>query len=164
MNRLLLSLMLAGVFTGSSFAQKTVKFDFQTSQARLLDVNPNTYVKPLIAELAVDTKKGRIRDSWVLDAVELNSRVINGNDNATLQNLRSYAVFKSSEKHSCDVIVAATFDIHLNENGATINVVGYPANFTNWFTGLTSDYEWILLERGQTNDNEAPIVGNPIKK
>ena len=65
MNRLLLSLMLAGVFTGSSFAQKTVKFDFQTSQARLLDVNPNTYVKPLIAELAVDTKKGRIRDSWV---------------------------------------------------------------------------------------------------
>ena len=62
------------------------------------------------------------------------------------------------------MIVAATFDIHLNENGATINVVGYPANFTNWFTGLTSDYEWILLERGQTNDNEAPIVGNPIKK
>lgn len=163
MHKYIITLILASGMALSATGQKTVKFDFQTSQARLLDVNPNTYVKPLIAELNVDKTKGRIRDKWILDAIELNSRVFKDDDNATIQNLRSYAVFKSSEKHNCDVIVAATFDIHITENGAEINIVGYPANFVNWTTGVTADYDWILLERGETNDNSAPIVGKQPK-
>lgn len=130
-------------------AQKTVKFDYQTSQARLLDVNPTTYVKPLVAELVVDTSNGRIRDKWELNAAELASRVISGDDNATVRNLRSYAVFKSSEKHNCDVVVAATFDVRITESGAQITIVGYPANFTNWNSSKTADYDWIMLEKGE---------------
>lgn len=142
---------IAAVSTTLAADQKTVKFDFQTSQARLLDVNPSTYVRPLIAELSIIGS--RIRDKWELTTEELNARWIKNDDNATLQNLRSYAVFKSSEKHNCDVIVAATFDIHLTENGAAISIVGYPASFSNWATGTNADYNWITIERGYTQDN-----------
>ncbi|MDE6175041.1 MAG: hypothetical protein K2F88_05705 [Duncaniella sp.] len=134
------------VSCGSLHAQKTVKFDYQTSQARLLDVNPTTYVKPLVAELVVDTSNGRIRDKWELNAAELAARVITGDDNATVRNLRSYAVFKSSEKHDCDVVVAATFDVRITESGAQISIVGYPANFANWSSSKIADYEWIMIE------------------
>lgn len=136
------------VSCGSLHAQKTVKFDYQTSQARLLDVNPTTYVKPLVAELVVDTSDGRIRDKWELNAAELAARVIPGDDNATVRNLRSYAVFKSSEKHDCDVVVAATFDVRITESGAQISIVGYPANFANWSSSKIADYEWIMIEKG----------------
>ena len=137
------------VFSGSLQAQKTVKFDYQTSQARLLDVNPTTYVKPLVAELVVDTSNGRIRDKWELNAAELAARVIPGDDNATVRNLRSYAVFKSSEKHNCDVVVAATFDVRITESGAQISIVGYPANFANWSSSKIADYDWIMIEKGE---------------
>lgn len=132
-----------------SYAQKTVKFDYQTSQARVLDVNPSTYVKPLVAEVIVDSSKGRIRDSWILTSDELAARLVRKDviDDASIQNLRSYAVFKSSEKHNCDLIIAATFDIHITENGAEVSVVGYPANFANWSTGVKADYDWITIEK-----------------
>lgn len=101
MERIFLILLLAGLYglaAIDSFAQKTVKFEMQESQARVLDVNPSTYVKPVIAELSVDTSKGRLHDTWTLDANELAARVIKNDDKATLQNLRTYAVYKSAEK------------------------------------------------------------------
>lgn len=140
------------------YSQKTVKFDYQVSQARLLEASPNAYMRPLVAEIQVDESKGRIRDTWTLTQPELASRAVSNNDDATLLNLKSYALFKSSEKHNCDMIIVPTFDIHISESGATINVAGYPANFSKWTTGTTADYEWILLERGEqriTNDNSA---------
>lgn len=136
--------------------QKTVKVDFQSSQSRFLETSPNAYMKPLVAEVVVDKAKGRIRDSWTIDAIDLSSRTIEGNLAATLLNLKSYALFKSAEKHNCDMIIVPTFDIHITNTGATISVAGYPANFSNWTTGTTADYDWILLERGEqqiTPDN-----------
>ncbi len=147
MKRILLGfLCLAGVT--SAFAQKTVKFDFQTSEARTLDLYPSTYIHPLIAEVVVDTKTGRIHDTWTLSLADFKARQYPDNDAATLQNLRAYGLFKSSEKHNCDIIVAATFDIKISDEGAVISLVGYPANFSNWSTGSKADYDWIVLEKG----------------
>lgn len=134
-------------FAMSMQAQKNVKFEFQTSEARTLDLYPSTYIHPLIAEVVVDTKTGRIHDSWNLSYEDYKAREDPNSSQATLQNLRAYALFKSSEKHNCDIIVAATFDIKITDQGTTINIVGYPANFTNWSTGVKADYDWILLER-----------------
>lgn len=140
---------------GSAAAQKTVKFDFQTSEARTLDLYPSTYIHPLIAEVVVDTQTGRVHDTWTLTLADYNARQYPNNDAATLQNLRAYGLFKSSEKHNCDLIVAATFDIKISDEGVVINLVGYPANFSNWSTGSKADYEWIVLERGvKTVDNK----------
>ncbi len=145
----LLALAVSVLSVFPSVAQKTVKVDFQASQARLLEAAPNAYVKPVIAEVKVDAQNGRIRDTWTMDALELQSRMIHNNDDATMHNLKSYALFKSSEKHNCDMILVPTFDIHITNAGATINIVGYPANFSNWTTGTKADYDWILLERGE---------------
>lgn len=164
MRRLLMSLVIIfGCVLASGInasAQKNVKFEIQESQARVLDVYPSTYVKPIIAELAVDTSKGRIRETWKLTSDELASRTIKDDYDATLQNLRVYAVYKSAEKNNCDVIIAATFDVRLTDEGATINIVGYPANFTNWKTGTVADYDWILHEHGQLRPNISTVEGS----
>lgn len=148
----------------SLHAQKTVSFDIRDSQARVLDVYPTTYIKPVIAELKVDAPRGRIRDSWPLTSEELAARTIDNDANATMQNLRTYAVYKSSEKHNCDVVIAATFDIQITEKGATINIVGYPANFTNWATGTVADYEWINNEPRQKEPRSTSVEGETNKK
>ena len=166
MKRIFLFLLLAGFYglaAIDSYAQKSVKFELQESQARVLDVNPSTYVKPVIAELSVDTSKGRLRDKWTLNADELAARVIKNDDKATLQNLRTYAVYKSSEKANCDVVIAATFDIRITDDGASIIVTGYPANFTNWKTGTVADYEWIKNEPGQINLTSTSVEGSDKK-
>lgn len=162
MKRIFLPLLLTGFFGVAAIdsnAQKTVKFEMQESQARVLDVNPSTYVKPVIAELSVDTSKGRLRDTWTLTSDELAARVIKNDDKATLQNLRTYAVYKSSEKANCDVVIAATFDIRITDDGASITIVGYPANFTNWKTGTVADYDWIKNEPGQINITSTSVDG-----
>lgn len=166
MKRIFLILLLAGLYglaATDSYAQKTVKFEMQESQARVLDVNPSTYVKPVIAELSVDTSKGRLRDTWTLNADELGARIIKNDDKATLQNLRTYAVYKSSEKANCDVVIAATFDIRITDDGASITIVGYPANFTNWKTGTVADYDWIRYEPGQINQSSTSVEGSDKK-
>ncbi len=137
-----------------------VRFDIRDSQARVLDVYPSTYIKPVIAELTVDTATGRIRDTWPLSAEELMARTIKNDPAATLQNLRTYAVYKSSEKHNCDVVIAATFDIRITEQGATINIVGYPANFSNWKTGTIADYDWIRHEPHQMFPSGTSVAGD----
>lgn len=133
-------------------AEKTVKFDFQTSEARAIDVYPSTYIHPLVAEVVVDMKTGRIHDTWNLSLSEYLSRQYPDNDEATLQNLRAYGMFKSSEKHNCDLIVAPTFDIRITDQGATITILGYPANFANWNNATNADYQWIDLEKGKQVD------------
>jgi len=69
-----------------------------------------------------------------------------------LSNLRSYGVYKSVQKHNCDVIIAATFNFETTDllNGGTLEVVGYPANFINWKTADDKDLEWIRMEKVQT--------------
>lgn len=152
----ILALALAATALTCIAADKTVRFDFQTSEARTLDVYPSTYIHPLVAEVVVDTKTGRIHDTWTLSVEDFTARQNPDNDAATLNNLRAYGLFKSSEKHNCDLIIAATFDIKITDQGTTINLVGYPANFSNWATATNADYYWINLENGKQSINYDP--------
>lgn len=139
-------------------AQKTTT-KVQETQARLLDVTSNAYVHPLTVELKVDQAKGRVHDNWKLSKEEVESM------HGDLANIRSYGVFKSSQKHNCDVIVAATFNFQTAEdgNGFVLEVVGYPASFTKWATATAADYEWIRMEKVQTTDDRDKIKA-AIKK
>ena len=49
-------LTFLGLATGVSYAQKQTTVKIQETQARILDVSPNAYVKPLTVELKVDTE------------------------------------------------------------------------------------------------------------
>ena len=123
----------------------------QETQARLLDVNPNAYVRPLTVEVQV-TNEGRITDTWPLTGEQVNA--LNGD----LANIRSWGVFQSSRKHNCDLIVAATFDFKtdpMNQGMYILTVVGFPANFVNWKTATDADMEWIKSEKAtKVSDGE----------
>ncbi len=129
-------------------AQKTVKFE--DAQARAFDVVPNSYVKPLTVELKVDEAKGRITDVWEIKPEDMLA-LINEKDPAEVQkqNLRNYAVYKSSQKHNCDVIVAPVFNIRTEDvsKGVTVTIVGFTANFVNWKTMDEKDVLWMNIER-----------------
>lgn len=149
--QILLAAMLALGCSSTAFAQKD-RVKIQDTQARLLDVTSNAYVKPLTVELKVDKTKGRIRDEWTLTREQAESEM-----KGDIVNIRSYAVYMSSQKHNADVIVAATFNFRTNDEGTgyLITVVGYPATFENWKTADSSDYEWIRMEKTlTTNDRE----------
>lgn len=136
-------------------AQKTT-VKFQDTQARLLDVKTNAYVKPLTVELKVDTSKGRISDEWSLSKEQVEVEM--GGD---LANIRSWGVYQSSKKHNADVIVAATFNFQTDDmrNGFyKLTVVGYPATFVNWATATQADYEWIRMEKTVTTSDKEKIA------
>lgn len=131
--RKVFGLICAMMIAGANFttdAREVESFDYQISQARLLDATPDVRVTTLTAEVKVVGK--RLRKTVKLNLDQLNSMTVRDNDNATVQNLRNYAVFKLCDKFDFDILVAATFDVHITEKGATIRVVGYPANFVNW--------------------------------
>jgi hypothetical protein len=88
----------------------------------------------------IDKSKGRIKDEWTLTREQAEQEM-----NGDLVNIRSYAIYMSSQKHNADVIVAATFNVKTNDdgNGYKVTVIGYPATFINWKTAEASDYEWI---------------------
>lgn len=136
-------------------AQKTT-VKFQDTQARLLDVKTNAYVKPLTVELKVDTSKGRISDEWSLSKEQVEVEM--GGD---LANIRSWGGYQSSKKHNADVIVAATFNFQTDDmrNGFyKLTVVGYPATFVNWTTATQADYEWIRMEKTVTTSDKEKIA------
>lgn len=123
----LMSLLLCGSI---ATAREVETYEFQVAQARLLDATPDVQVTPLKAEVKVVGK--RMRKTIKLTTAQLNSMTVQNNDAATIQNLRNYAVFKLCDKYDFDILVAATFDVNITEKGATVRVVGYPANFVNW--------------------------------
>lgn len=149
MRKVILFCLFSLVATVGVMAQKT-NVKIQDTQARLLDMQSNGYVKPLTVELKVDDSKGRIRDVWPLTREQ--AEVEMGGD---IPNIRSYAVFLSSKKHNCDVIVAATFNFKTADDGKgyEIEVVGFPASFVNWKTATTADYEWIRMEKVLTTSD-----------
>jgi hypothetical protein len=132
-----------------AYAQKEVKF--QDTQARLLDVSSNAYVKPLTVELKVMSEK---HISEVIKLTAQDVRDMNGD----IANIRSFAVYRASRLHDCDVIVAATFNIHSVPEGIEVNIIGYPANFVNWKTASQADYEWIRMEKTITTDEREKIA------
>ncbi len=101
-------------------------------EGRTVDGTPQLNLRPVEAEVEVDASKGKINDVWTLSVSELEARSIKGNEEATIENLKSYGIFKSSEKNNCDVIVSPLFDISITSTGAIIKVIGYPGYFKNW--------------------------------
>jgi len=156
MNRLLLLSLFLFVACFDSFAQKTTQVQYQETQARLLDLSSNAYVKPLTVELKVKNSQ-RIREvvkiprNFALVAMK-----------AAPSNWRSYAVYEVSKRLQCDVIVAATFNIKYDEaagdQDVQIEVVGYPADFTNWQTATAQDLEWIRMEKTITTAEREKIA------
>lgn len=153
MKKLILITSLTFVCALGVSAQKS-NVRIQDTQARLLDVNSNAYVKPLTVELVVDKSKGRIRDEW-----SLTKEQAEGEMKGDITNIRSYAVYMSSQKHNADVIVAATFNFRTNDAGTgyQITVVGYPATFEHWKTAEAIDYEWIRMEKTLTTADKEKI-------
>ena len=137
--KLILVIFLTFIGAIGAYAQKT-NVRMQETQARLLDVTSNAYVKPLTVELQIDKSKGRIKDEWTLT--------------------REHAIYMSSQKHNADVIVAATFNVKTNDdgNGYKVTVIGYPATFINWKTAEASDYEWIRMEKTLTTADKDKIA------
>lgn len=147
MKKILLLLVLSSLSICSwSQGKRTT---LQETQARVLDINPNAYVKPLTVEIEM-LPTGKVCDIWTLTADQVNSL------NCDLANIRSWGVFQSSKKHNCDLIVACTFDFRTDEtspNMYLLTVVGFPAKFVNWKTADESDYEWIRIEKTQTTQD-----------
>ena len=139
-----------------SFAQKS-EFRFQATQARLLDVMSNAYVKPLTVELQVISQKR------VSEVIKLTKQEVEQDMKGDLENIRSYVVYRASQMHDCDVIVAATFNIRTAGDGYEVNIIGYPANFVNWKTATPEDYEWIKIEKTVTT-SERDKIAAAVKK
>lgn len=151
-----LFMMMALVMCSVSYAQKK-EFSFQATQARLLDVQSNAYVKPLTVELQVISQKR------VSEIIKLTKQEVEQDMRGDLDNIRSYAVYRASQLHDCDVIVAATFNVRTAGDGYEVNIIGYPANFVNWKTATQADYEWIKMEKTVTT-SEREKISAAVKK
>ena len=157
-------LLLTVLSTAICYAQKTTQVQYHETQARLLDVSSNAYVKPLTVELKVKNSQ-RIRE---VVKIPRNFALVAMKGDPS--NWRSYAVYEVSKRLQCDVIVAATFNIKYDEvagdQDVQIEVVGYPADFTNWQTATTQDLEWIRMEKTITTaerEKIAAAVKTPTK-
>ncbi|MBQ9640205.1 MAG: hypothetical protein IJV06_01365 [Bacteroidaceae bacterium] len=138
-----------------TWAQKTqTQVQYQSTQALILDVSPKSYVKPLTVELKV--KSGRIRD-----IVKIPKNIAFVGMNGNTENWRSYAVYEVSKRKDCDVIVAPTFNIKYDEvagdQEVQVEVVGYPADFTNWQTATKTDLEWVNSDKTLTTADRDKI-------
>lgn len=145
---------VATLFSVAGYAQK--EFKFQDTQARLLDVTSNAYVKPLTVELKV------MSDKHVSEVIKLTRQEVEQDMRGDIANIRSFAVYRASQLHDCDVIVAATFNIRTVTDGYEVNIIGYPAVFVNWKTATQADYEWIRMEKTITT-NEREKIAAAIK-
>ena len=124
--------MVAGMFAPAAFAREEVVVAYKqsTSEARLLDFTPAVAPRPLSVDIKVIGK--RIHRKIVLSNEEFLQRKVGNNYAATLDNLRSYTVYVTSGIYDCDLIVGARFSFEITNNGAVVEIFGYPANFVNW--------------------------------
>lgn len=132
MKKLLFAIFAVVLFAANASAKDIVEsYRYSTSEARLLDFNPTVAPVPLTVEIKIIGQ--RIHRTITLSPEELSRRIINNDYNKTLENLRSYAVFITSGIYNCDLIVGARFNFEItSDNGATVEIFGYPANFVNW--------------------------------
>lgn len=116
---------------------QTKKVNFRQSQTRMAEPVISVYAKPLVADLKVG--ETRINDTFDFTNSEIEAL---GND---IPNLRARAMFMANQKHNCDMLVSASFDIVSKSDGTgyEVTVMGYPATYINWRSAQTSDEEWI---------------------
>lgn len=133
-------------------AQKRV--EFREAQARLLEPQQSAYVKPLIVDLKVDDSIGRVHHVVTFSNAQVEA--LKGD----IGNMRSNALFQTTEKYGADVIVGATFDIQslADGSGYTVTVIGYPAKYENWRSVTTEDYGWISMGTIQSESDKIKAV------
>ena len=147
-----------------SFAQSKSDINLQVSEGRIMDGQPQLLFKPIVAEVEIDSTKGKIHDTWTLSLDELESRSVKGNDGATIDNLKAYGIFKSSEKNNCDIIVTPLFDVTITSRGATIDVIGFPGHFRNWTVATEADLKLSQQANVQNVDSIDKEIINKIIK
>lgn len=134
-------------------AQKTVvkTESFSATQARMLEVTAESFVRPLIVDLKVESNQTRMKYEHVYkrDEVEIGL----GGD---LDNLRSRVLYDAADSWSCDAVVAPTFIVELVQNGYRVVMKGFPANFdpTSWHPMEQKDYEWLRLLKNIPEENK----------
>lgn len=154
-----LSLFVLSLLTISSLsAQKIV--DYQSAQARVLDVTTNAFVLPKVVELEMIKTPGSNADCRIEDIVEYSNEEVNAmrGDEA---NIRANASFKLCQKYGADVIVGALYEIKTNKehNGYEVRVIGYPARFTKWRNiDMAKDREWVNLKSGTTDAEKTKAI------
>ena len=132
------------------YAQKTVEYHFQDTQARALDATANAYVKPMTVELEI------LPDAKRVFSVTLTKSKVENDLRGDLSNIRSYVTFLYSDEAHADIILTPVFNIETNDAGGYIvTVKGFPAIYKNWKTATQADYEWIrLVQVDDTTDKE----------
>lgn len=134
-NLLFLAVLMLSLTAGAQ--SKLV--DQMFTEARMPQTWVEPAVKPLVCE--VEIVEGAAKEKIIpLTALQVNSL---GND---LKNVQNYGIFKWTEDEKCDMIVAATFNFYGNsQEGFTLKIKGFPANFKNWHTASPADYEWMKI-------------------
>lgn len=154
------------VFT-LAHAQKTIikTESFSDTQARMLEVTANSYIRPLVADLIVEKGQTRkvFKHKYTKSEVEI---AMNGN----LDNLRSRAVYDAASEWNCDAVVAATFKIELTEDmlNYEVEMKGFPANFDpqSWHPLAEEDFEWLQVNKEMSmgkDYNDPNRIGEVIK-
>lgn len=147
-------LLLALCCAQASHAQRVVT-KFRNTQARMLDVTSNAYVRPVVVELEVEPVK--VDTTYFLTKEEAEIEM-----SGDIPNIRSWGVYRASADYDCDVIVAATFILESTEKGGySLTITGFPGRYKNWATATSEDMEWIRVEKIASTaekDKIAPII------
>lgn len=158
MRKLFFFIVFCSVAIAAS-AQKIV--DFQSAQARVLDVNTNAFVMPKVVELEMIKTVRSNADFRIDTVVHYSNEEVNamkGDD--LLANMRANASFKLCSEYGADVIVGALYEIRNNKDhtGMEVRVIGYPARFSKWRNIQDSDYKWIGLKSGTTDAEKTKAI------
>lgn len=143
MKRILTTFLVLLAGAALAFAQKKTTETYEHHQARILDAVSNAYVKPLVVDLEIDKSignNGKIEHTWRLDRVFAESAL--GGD---LENIHTWGTFKTTQQYKCDVLVAATFNLVLDDAAGVylLTVTGFAGKYTNWKPADKNDEWWI---------------------
>lgn len=150
MKRLIFATLMAMFCLGMHAQKKEKPAKFEETQARLIDMTANAYVKPMTVELSIhgvtssNPSPRATEFSYLFPANEVAAL---GND---LANIKSKALYLMCAKFQADAIVGARFNVTAQDvdikNGCTVEIIGWPADFVKWKTAEKDDLEWMQLD------------------
>lgn len=124
---------------------------YQNTQARMPQLLVQPLVMPLVGE--VDILKN-VEHKFKLPLTKSKvEQELDGN----LENVQNYGIYMWTDAANCDMIVGATFNFYTNDanDGYVLEIKGFPANFKNWRSATTNDYEWMRITGAQGAGNRA---------
>ena len=177
-------LLLAGALLLSvgAFAQRenqkvNENFWYNSTAARNLEPRHEIIVTPLLADVAVQKEKTAGKETYRKVDFEkdyfVDADYSRANKELFINELKKQALFDCSKAYDADLIVGAlisTKTIDQNEDGLTdrsgnryivrINIIGYPANYTEFRPAQQSD-NWIKnMLFNKDEDKNAAVTGS----